>query len=519
MEEKCPQLMSKRNALKSLMYLAYMQDTRVSRVLTLRKENTIMKKGLKRISLLLSFVLLMTNPIFALTNTSPSTIDFTVHCTERSNPYDITSKALSTSYSLNISGTSDDIQIELSNNNNFITTLEGKFYEFTTGIYAGEILGGTFKSNNDISVETVKIETGIAAKTHYNSDAPIICIKVLNPDTSFSYYCSKLTVEQWDALKSGARINTTKYLENGNSQEAYENMVTALCFPFSGSGPIKSDTIIFKADMTSSPIELIGKEDSNIRATTISNFNNFTYSGLQNVIADIRSDRYTTLSDLNLTANVFSSTTKIRTNTFEGSGGWASAYDSQEIDGFRYIVLSVMDCKYQHTLYSSTEDVSLQLEIKDSIYFEYLPGTGEIRYLNNNGLKVNNVVMRITKINGSTTDVFKTLERNGLVRQGNVSVPTLIGLIPKASLFSSLCSVYTTAVTEPFSAGEYSIGQDYADQSTRYNGKVCRAIALDSKSCYIKSVGDYMRLSGEVNTSSAGEYELYLDFYVDGFVG
>ena len=127
--------------------------------------------------------------------------------------------------------------------------------------------------------------------------------------------------------------------------------------------------------------------------------------------------------------------------------------------------------------------------------------------------------MSITKLNGNVTDVFKTYERNGRVNNDSVNIPTLLGLIPKASLFVTVCSAFTSATTDNFGCGEYLIGDTYQEQDDRYNGKVCRAIALDSGGCYIKAVGDYMKLSGKVVTDSAGNYRLHLAFSIDGFLG
>ena len=130
-----------------------------------------------------------------------------------------------------------------------------------------------------------------------------------------------------------------------------------------------------------------------------------------------------------------------------------------------------------------------------------------------------NVDMSITKLNGDVTDIFKTYERNGRVNNDSVNIPTLLGLIPKASLFVTVCSAFTTATTDYFGCGEYLVGDTYQEQEERYNGEVCRAIALDSGGCYIKAVGDYMRLSGKVVTDSAGKYRLHLAFNIDGFLG
>lgn len=127
--------------------------------------------------------------------------------------------------------------------------------------------------------------------------------------------------------------------------------------------------------------------------------------------------------------------------------------------------------------------------------------------------------MQITKINGSNQDILKSITRSGFVNEDVYNIPTLLGLIDKLAVFSTMCEVFHTEKTGKFSMNEYSLGDSYLEQCLRYKDQVCRAIALKSMSCYIKDPLDSIKLSGKVVTSSKGTYKLSLNYRIDGFVG
>ena len=488
-----------------------------------------MKNTIRGIGFFLALTILFTCTVSAnvSTNEDLSFVNFTVDYIEKENlnpntscstmPHDL----LPYAGTITVTGETNDIEIQINTSNNENIILNGVFYIFNSGAYAGEILGGNFETESEIVIDTVKIETGSAASTHYNNSKPILCIKYHDSDNSEGYYISEIDFAQFASLKAMATESAMLFLAAGKTQDEYNEMVTKLCFPFMGSGTNNIEPIeLVYTENAEETCHSRTQEQTSVNSF-VTSFENFTYDSFQDFISNIKSEVETTLSELNVSSNVFRQEAQAESDIEQsaGSPSWAWAYDSQEVDVFRYIVVSMLDYKFSRTTYSTHEEVSTQLEVKDSVYFEYLPSTGEIRYLTDTGLKVKNVDMSITKMNGNVTDVFKTYERNGRVNNDSVNIPTLLGLIPKASLFVTVCSAFTSATTDNFGCGEYLIGDTYQEQDDRYNGKVCRAIALDSGGCYIKAVGDYMKLSGKVVTDSAGNYRLHLAFSIDGFLG
>ncbi len=418
--------------------------------------------------------------------------------------------------SMKIRASQNSVEMVLHFDNADNITLAGNLYLLNSGAYAGLILGGNFEANKNIDLITVKVEQGLAATSHYASSEPVVCIKYADDLNNISYIYANITDSQYLTLKSIAEANTIRYQQSHNSSD-YSNMIASLCFPLDAAISHQSPEI--ELSINDSLAAFNGYTEEVALSSTITSFSGFGYNSLANFISNIKTEGTTSFSDLGVSASTFSQSYAIRTNTISDAVGWASAYDAQEYDGYRYVVLNIMDFILTQNISLDTESVSAQLSIKDYVYFEYNVYTGEIRYLTDMGLKVKNVNIGISKLYGNYQDVFKTVERNGIVRSPEVSVSSLIGLIPKLSLLSTLCSSYTVATTGYFGSGEYDIGNSYDEQVIRYNNQVCRAISLNSNNSYIQYIGDYMHLSGIVVTSGSGTYRCSLSFTVDGFVG
>ena len=74
----------------------------------------------------------------------------------------------------------------------------------------------------------------------------------------------------------------------------------------------------------------------------VTSFENFTYDSFQDFISNIKSEVETTLSELNVSSNVFRQEAQAESDIEQsaGSPSWAWAYDSQEVD-----VLGILWCQ------------------------------------------------------------------------------------------------------------------------------------------------------------------------------
>ncbi len=486
-----------------------------------------MKIRIKRyIGFMLIFAMLSSNIVsaFGYESTALSDVNFSVNFIEKSSLQTQFENGTNETYNefgtIHISGITNDMKIQIRYEKQEDITLRGKFYLFNTGAYAGQILGGQFSSSSDIELVTIKAETGFAAKAHYNSCSPVLCIKVKDAENKTKYLYAELNEEQFDTLKSMAEANATEYMRSTKSEIEYNDMVTALCFPFIYDGQKstqKCSTIIDEeAELYNEASTATGS------ASEMNSFYDFTYDKLNSFITAVNSAGAFSeihLSDFGIGSGVFEAKNIIRKYTMYDSVGWVSVYDSAEHDGFRYIVLSMLDFKFSNLRISSEFDqVGAQLEVKNSTYFEYVPGWGIIRPLSNMGVKLYNINMSISKLGGKTTDVFVKSSLGGIVNETSVNLLTLLGLVPKLSVLTTICSAFTTVKTSPFNVDPYIIGDTYEEQYQRYNGNVCRAIGFNSKGCYIKHIGDRISLHGTVRCDSAGRYQCALDFYIDGFI-
>ncbi len=483
-----------------------------------------MKTGTRLLLVFLAIMLAFSMPIqsYAVTSRMTNSIRFIVDFQEKMSPRQTSCDSQSVKQSglltgsVEICGSKQKVQLIVQPEDSEKIVICGQFYVFLSGAYSEDILGGDFQTDSNIEVVFVKVENGQAAYDHYGASNPVLCIKYVDFYGNDRCIYSDLSDIQFASL----RENSVSCIE-GSTKAEYDEFVTRLCFPFEGDGSHQSETVELIYDgQAESTNEIQEATVSSTSSAEIDSFYGFTYQSIQDFISEIRRLGTTNLYDLGVSPDVFSDPYHIRAGTIYESIGWASAYDVMEYDVYRYVVLNVMDFKvYQSTLTDGEETIQAQLEIKDSIYFQYYPVTGEVIHISDSGLKVSNVNLRISKLRGNATDVFVKLERGGVVHQPQAIVPTLLGLIPKLDVLMAMCSVFSTQTTGAFNAMEYVIGSTYEEQVARYNGKVCRAIALQSNGCHIKYVGDRMGLKGTVKTASAGRYGFMISFSVDGFWG
>lgn len=389
------------------------------------------------------------------------------------------------------SNSSLSISIEsLSRNSISDVEIEGNFYPFPSGAYAGKVIVGQFtSSNNDLDVQTVKLSA------IDNENNPVLDIKIKDKLSDNIYSTSgQITQEKYDEIYASAMNNYNQFLqENDYDTMAYKDFLVSIALGDDFATPITSE-----ADESSSLEASVLSQQS-----TMSSLSDIPYVDLKSFVRALKNNNTIFLSSYDISPEFL--TTTGFDHVVDKELYAASKYTHVDPNGIYYTRLTIADLI--EGVDTSNKEIHYQIQYTYGVMIEYVDGAPTATlYLDNYGLKFKNVCLKIDKLGNSTSNFFKSWEMSGSVSNSSLDVVTLIGLVPKLSIIATAWSAFQVYHTESFNGGIVYFDDTIDKQIERW-GKVIRGIAFDSDDVYIGLEGQRMTLRGGYNAVGTLSYE------------
>lgn len=373
--------------------------------------------------------------------------------------------------------------------------LQGEFYAFPDGAYKDSMIIGNFESpDNDIEVVQVRLSAVSKEKL------PVLDITVKDGqagDVARTY--GSISTEEFSELYAEAVNNSNSYLQkNENDLRAYKDFLVNLALGKEFCKSVESEAVEAEnVQLTSDPNELTTR-------ALKSSLNDFSYTDLKDFIDELKKNNTISLSAYSLSQSFFTNTGFEHVK--DSDQYVASKYTHDNGGGVYYTRITLADLINGRIL--ENKEIYYQMQYSMGVMIEYVEGTNFARlYLDNYGLDFKDVHLKIDKLGPSTNNIFIWWEMSGSVTNSNLNVVTLIGLVPKLSIASTMWSALEIYRTGPFDGGVVYFGETITEQVNRW-GKVIRGIAFDSDNVYMESEGQMMTIRGGYSASGTPTYAI-----------
>ena len=320
------------------------------------------------------------------------------------------------------------------------------------------------------------------------------------------------------------------YKDDGKKREAYLDKLVQLDTKFTESVPAKIEfkgnakVVEAKSDELNSLLRRAEYDpERTFTASTSSKteLDDFTYTELKNFIQALKNSGSNgiNISSYSVAESFFTSTgydfTDNNTSRPFHSG---AKYTHNNGNDVYYTRLTMSDIESNNNFRGSTIfDTWLSMTYKYGIMIEYIRGTNTAKlYLDDYGLKVYDVELALSQLNGNYNNIFTNRNITGSVYDNNYDVTGLIGLIPETQYLLAFWGVFSTEGTNQFNAGTFDFGNTVSEQLVKYD-EVVRGISMDSNTTYMRSESDRMRIEGEIRFQSTASWSWGYNYWVNTF--